>query len=124
MTQRNSLFVLLGVFIALIVLVVLRTRPSTPPTISQPQGVPTLEGALFEWRAQDVQAFSIRDPYSGVTLSFQRDTSDQWQFLEMPDAIPDQAGVDQMALTISVMPALQALDQVKPEDYPEYGLTQ
>jgi hypothetical protein len=124
MTQRNSLFVLLGVFLALFVLVFLRTRPSTPIESSTPQGVPTLAGMLFNWRANDVQAFSIRDPYTGVTVSFQRDNSNQWQFLEMPEAVPDQAGVDQVALTIAVMPALEALNQVKPEDYPAYGLTQ
>ena len=124
MTQRNSLFVLLGVFLALFVLVFLRTRPSAPPESSTPQGVPTLAGMLFPWRANDVQAFSIRDPYTGVTVSFQRDNDNQWQFLEMPEAVPDQSGVDQVALTIAVMPALEALNQVKPEDYPEFGLTQ
>lgn len=124
MTQRNSLFILLGVFIALLALVALRSRPATPSDPNTPQGVPTLGGTLFTWRATDIQAFSIRDPYTGVTLSFQRDDNNQWQFLEMPQAAPDQQGVEQVALTISILPALEALDQVKPEDYPEFGLTQ
>jgi hypothetical protein len=124
MTQRNSLFILLGVFVALLVLVFFRARPSTPTESSAPQSTATITGSLFTWRTTDIQAFSIRDPYSGVTLSFQRNNSGQWESVEVPEAIPDQTGVDQVALTISLLPALEALNQVKVEDYPEFGLTQ
>jgi len=124
MTQRNSLFILLGVVIALLVLVAMRTRPSALPEASATQNVPRFSDSLFTWRADDVQAFSIRDPYTGATLSFQRDNSGQWQFVEVPDASLEQASVNQVALTISLLPALEVLDQVKAEDYPNYGLTQ
>jgi hypothetical protein len=122
MTQRNSLFVLLGMFLALIVLVILQSnRPAEPIPTPESQA---LQNRIFEWSEADIQAFSIRDPYTGATVTFQRNDANAWEFVEIPDAVPDQQGINAMAITLSVLPALEVLDQVKKEDYPEFGLTQ
>jgi hypothetical protein len=118
--KRNSVFVLLGIFIALLALVALQSlRPNTTDT--KEQGIPN---RLFAWNADQLQAFSIRDPYTNATLSFQRDDKDHWEFVELPEAIPDQEGVERIAITVSVLPYLEVLTEVTPEDYPDFGLTQ
>jgi len=118
--KRNSLFILLGVFIALLALVALQSlRKETPPQESQ--GIPN---RVFAWDVTQIQAFSIRDPYTNATRSFQRDAKDHWAFVEIPEAIPDQEGVERIAITISVLPYLEVLDQIPSETYPDYGLSQ
>lgn len=121
MTQRNTLFILMGVFIGLVILAAIQSaRPPATPTPSA-QG---MVNRLFSWGVQDIQAFSIRDPYTGASLGFQRDNNDTWTSIEVPDASADQDAVNQMGLTLAVMPVLEKLDQVTAADYPEFGLTQ
>lgn len=123
--KRNSLFILMGMFLALVVVAAWQTSRVSPPLPA-----PTLVSAqdnpnrLFPAvTLEDIQAFSIRDPLTGATLSFQRDVSDEWESLEF-GVTPDEATVDRLAFTIAVLPSIGVIEDINVEQYPDYGLTQ
>lgn len=130
MNNRSTFFILGGLFIVLLIISVVQSNRVVAPPLDATTGstLAPAEAALnqpnrifTDFRPEDIQAFSILDPDTGATLTFIRD-EDRWTSMEFGDVVAG-ATAETLALTVTILPYLEMLPDVKPEDYEEFGLT-
>jgi len=130
MKNRSSLFILGGIFIALMIFTAIqmnRPRAVAPPAAAFDDGqIAQLENSpnriYIDWTDDDIQAVQLFSPLMDLTLTFSR-LEDGWEFPDIP-RLPDQEVIQSLARTISILPFEYQIDGVQPAQYPEFGLTQ
>lgn len=130
MKNRNSLFILGGVFVVLMIITVIqmnRPRTITPSEAAFDDGqIAQLENSpnriYIDWTVDDIQAVQLYSPLMSLTLTFSR-YENGWEFPDMP-RLPDQEVIESLAKTVSILPFEYQIQGVQPAQYPEFGLTQ
>jgi hypothetical protein len=124
--NQNTLLVFAGLFGILLLMVTLQgTRPASEAPATQDARQAALNDpnrAFPGLNADDIKAFSLLDPDAGVSLTFAREDM-LWRLAEFDELVDAQA-VEPLALTVAIMPYLQTVPDIPPENYAEYGLNE
>lgn len=133
MNNRTTIYLLIGAFLLLLGIGIFQTMRDMPQAAAASTVISTDDPLrelrenpnriFMDFESEAIQAFSILDPYTGATFTLVNTSNNQWESPEFGAGIsPDVA--QQLAFAIAVMPYLQKLDAVAPENYADFGLTQ
>lgn len=124
MNNRRGLILLAGLFGLLVFIALLQGQGASESSSVIP--IPSLAAnasqRIFpDWEAEEARFVSLRDPHSEIALILARDAAGVWSIPDSDQEI-NQELAQGIVQTIAQLPYSQALSDVQPERYPEFGL--
>lgn len=129
--KNRTLLVLAGIFIVLLIISVIQSNRVIAPTLNGTPGSSNSPAdaalnnpnRLFQdFGPTEVVGFSMLDPDTGATFSLLRE-GNAWNSLEFGSGL-DSSVAGSLVLTAAVLPYLEKVSDIQPENYGDFGLTQ